>query len=124
MAHQTYLRYHQKCDVYGRTTATNAAGQEVASFAITSSGVPCIYNPVYSERRVQPYLADIEEIRLVIPHPYANLFDYGDRVRDISDRYGNVIEAGPYEIVEVLKSTGWNGKLSYITVQLRLVVEQ
>ena len=79
--------------------------------------------PSTSERRLQPYVEDIEETRIVVPHPYAQYFDYGYRVMNIKDRYGNTIINGSWEVVDIQRSTGWNGKLSYLTVRLRLVVE-
>lgn len=123
MAYKTYLRYHQNADVYSRSVTTNNAGQKIASWALSKSDVPCAFQPVSSERRVAPYVDNVEEYELIIPHSYASYFDYGYRVQDIKDRYGTTLVAGPFEVVDIIRRTGWNGKLSHILVRVRLVVE-
>jgi hypothetical protein len=123
MAYRTYMRYHQNADVYSRSVTTNNAGQRIASWALSKSNVPCAFQPVSAERRVSPYVDNVEEYEILVPHSYANYFDYGYRVQDIEDRYGNSLRPGPFEVVEISRRTGFNGKLSHILVRLRQVVE-
>lgn len=123
MAYRTYIRYHQKLDIYARSVTTNNAGQELASWALSQSDVPCILQPLSTERRVSPYNESVEEYGVIVPHSYASYFSYGYRIENIRDRYSNVLTAGPYEVVEIIRATGWNGKLSHISVTIRLAVE-
>jgi len=123
MAYKTYMRYHQNADVYSRSVTTNDAGQKIASWALSKSDVPCAFQPVSSERRVTPYVDNVEEYELIIPHPYASYFNYGYRVQDIKDRYNNVLTSGPFEVTDILRRSGFNGKLSHILVRLRQVIE-
>jgi hypothetical protein len=123
MAYGTFLRYHQYLDVYSRSVTTNSAGQKIGSWSLSESNVPCAFQPVSSERRVAPYIDNVEEYELLIPHTYASYFQYGYRVQDIKDRYNTTLIAGPFEVVDIARRTGWNGKLSHILVRIRLVVE-
>lgn len=123
MAYRTYLKFHHKCDIYSRTITTNAAGQKVGSFTVSNSATPCFFQTVASERRVAPYIDNVDEFELIIPHPYSSYLSYGGRIQNVVDRYGNVIEAGPFEIIEISKRTGFNGKVSHVLVRIRLIVE-
>jgi hypothetical protein len=123
MAYKTFLKYHHKCDIYSRTITTNAAGQKVGSFSVSNSSTPCFFQTVASERRVAPYVDNVDEFELIIPHPYVTYLSYGGRVQNIVDRYSNVIESGPFEIIEISKRTGFNGKVNHALVRIRLIVE-
>lgn len=123
MSYRTFLRYYHDCDVYSRTISVNSAGQRAATFTLSNSSTPCVFQTISTERRVAPYVDNVDEFQLIVPHTYASYFTYAGRVQNISDRYGNVIEAGPFEIVQIEKKTGFNGKLSHILVTIRLVVE-
>jgi len=123
MAYKTYMRYHQNADVYSRSVTTNNAGQKIASWALSKADVPCAFQPVSSERRNTPYIDNVEEYELLVPHSYASYFEYGYRVEDIKDRYGNTLRPGPFEVVEISRRTGFNGKLSHILVRIRQAVE-
>jgi hypothetical protein len=123
MSYRTFLRYYHKCDVYSRTVSVNSAGQRAATFSVSKSSTPCVFQTISSERRVAPYVDNVDEFQLIVPHSYASYFTYQGRVQNIVDRYGNVIEAGPFEVVQIEKKTGFNGKVSHILVTIRLVVE-
>jgi hypothetical protein len=123
MAYQTFLRFRHKADIYTRTVTTNNSGQKIAAWTLGQSGLPCSWQPVASERRVTPYTENVEEYEILVPHSYASYFDYGYRVQNIKDRYDNVLAAGPFEVVEILRRAGYSGKLSHILVRIRLAVE-
>lgn len=123
MAHKTFFRYHQNLDVYSKTSTQNNSGQKFNTWSSFKENIPCVFQPLSSERRVMPYVANVDEYEVLVPHSYASYFVYGYRVYDIKDRYKNTIVSGPFEIVEINRRTGWNGKLSHILVRLRLVVE-
>jgi hypothetical protein len=76
-----------------------------------------------SERRVAPYVDNVDQYQIIVPAMYSSDIDYTTRVLNIKDRYGNMIEAGAFEIDEILKRTGFNGKVSLFVLGLRLVVE-
>lgn len=123
MSYGTYLRFHQKSDVYSKSVSVNSAGQKLGSWSLSKSSIPCTFQPSASEKRTNPYVTNVDEYDILVPHTYASYFSYGFRVKDIKDRYGNVIVEGPFEIIEIVRRTGWNGKLSHILIRIRLVVE-
>jgi hypothetical protein len=123
MAYKTYFRYHQVLDLYKNISSTNNAGQKYNNWSVYKEKIPCVLQPVSSERRVTPYIANIDEYEVLVPHSYASYFSYGYRIDGIKDRYNTAIVTGPFEIVEINRRTGWNGKLSHILVRIRLVVE-
>lgn len=123
MAYRTFLRFTHNVDVYSRTATENAAGQRISSWSLGQSNVPCSLQPITSERRISPYVDNVEEYEIAVPHPYASAFEYGYRVQDINDRYGNTIVAGPFEVTDIIRRPGFNGKVHHIIIRLRLVVE-
>lgn len=123
MAYGTYLRFTHRCDIYSRTSTVSAAGQRVPTFTAQKTSVPCEFQSGSSERRVSPYTDNIDQYQLVVPKDYVSYFQYPSRVKNIKDRYGNLIEAGDFEVINIERKTGFNGKVTHIIVSLQLVVE-
>lgn len=123
MAHGTFLRFVHRCDVYSRTTVVNAAGQKASTFAIQQASVPCEFQNGSSERRIAPYVDNVDQFQLIIPKNYISYFIYPSRIKNIVDRYGTVIYPGDFEIINVDKKTGFNGKVTHVIVSIQLVVE-
>lgn len=123
MAYGTYLRFTHTCDVYQRVVSVNAAGQKIASFQIIRAGMPCEFQNISSERRIAPYIDNVDEFQIIIPHIHNQDLSYQSRIENITDRFGNVIESGPFEIVQLARRTGFNGKVHHIVASVRLVVE-
>lgn len=123
MANGTYLRFEHFADVYKRTVVVNDAGQKYATFVIERASMPCTYQAVSSERRIAPYIDNVDEFQLIIPHLYSDDISYEGRIQNIRDRYGNSILDGPFEITRISKRTGFNGKVHHIIATIRLVVE-
>lgn len=82
-----------------------------------------MFQSVSSERRVAPYIDNIDEFQFYIPHVYSEFADYGNRITEVSDRYGTVIEPGPFEITSIQKKIGFNGKVTHLLLTARKVVE-
>lgn len=122
MANGTYLKFPHTADVYVKTTTTNAAGQRATSYSLSGS-VKVLFSSLSSERRVVPYTENIDEIQFYISYKDASYVQYSNRVRNFVDRYSNVVETGPFEIVNINKQTGFNGKLRQILVTCRKVIE-
>jgi hypothetical protein len=61
---------------------------------------------------------------MIVPGEYASTVVSSSRILNIKDRYGNVLETGPYEIITIQAKYGWNGKKHHLLASLRLVVEQ
>lgn len=123
MASRTFLRFEHRCDLHTRTVTTSPAGQEISSFSAANTSVPCSLQMFASERRVAPYVDNVDQYQIIVPAMYSSDIAYTTRVLNIKDRYGNTIEAGAFEIDEILKRTTFNGKVSLFVLGLRLVVE-
>lgn len=123
MAHGTFQRFHQTCEVFGRKITTNPAGQKVGSFDLLKSGLPCVFLAISGERRITPYVDHVDEYKLLVSHIYNEYIDYDYRVKNVKDRYGNSLYDGPFEIFQINKIMGFNGKLSLLDITLRLAVE-
>jgi hypothetical protein len=119
---KTYLRFPHKIGIYTKATTTNSAGQRVTTFTFNSD-VKAMFQAVSSERRIAPYTANIDEFQFYISHTGSSLADYGNRIQNVRDRYSNVIEAGPFEIINIEKKMGFNGKVNHILLTARKVIE-
>jgi hypothetical protein len=122
MSQGTYLRFPHKISVYTRTTSTNDAGQRTVDFTLASN-VKAYFQSVSSERRIAPYTANIDEFQFYISHKDQLYADYGNRIQNVVDRYSNVIEAGPFEIINIEKKIGFNGKVTHVLLTTRRVIE-
>jgi hypothetical protein len=122
MSYKTFLRFVHKADIHARTVAVNDAGQKIATFALTQN-IPLYFQSNATERRLVPYVADIDEFQFYIPWQYNSIITYKNRIFNVKDRYGNILEAGPLEITEIGKKTGFGGKLHHILITARRVVE-
>ena len=128
MAYKSYLRYVQTGEVYVKTWTTSAAGQRVATFTLSETIPMHFQSPstqtTGGDRRLAPYVENIAVYEAIIPGMYENLIDYDNRIQNVKDRYGNVVEAGPFEIVAIQPKFGWGGKKHHVVAIVRRVVEQ
>lgn len=122
MTAKTYLKFHHKIDIYEKTVTTNSAGQRTVSFS-KSATIPAVFQAMDAEKRIEPYISNIDEYSFYISHQDKDLINYNNRIQNVVDRYGNIIESGPLEIVNIRKYTSYTGRLSYILVGARKVVE-
>lgn len=124
-----YLRYPHTVEIHAKTTAANPAGQNYYSFALDKK-IPAIVNSPEDQYsagakvRTAPYQDFIPVLQMIVPGSYASTVITSSRVFNIKDRYGNVLETGPFEIITIQAKYGWNGKKHHLLVSMRSVVEQ
>ena len=129
MAAVGFLRYPHTVEVHEKTTSVNPAGQKYYTFSLDQQ-IPAIVNSpedqfsAGAKVRTAPYQDFIPVIQMIVPGTYASTVITSSRVLNIKDRYGNVLETGPYEIITIQAKYGWNGKKHHLVVSLRSVVEQ
>lgn len=122
MSNGTFLKLPHKIDVFTKTISVNEAGQRTTDY--TKSGtIQALYQAMSSERRTYPYTDNIDEIEFYVSYKDISYVSYSNRIKNVIDRYGNVIEAGPVEIVNIHKQIGLNGKVRRILLTCRKVVE-
>lgn len=122
MSNGTFLKLPHKIDVYTKTTSTNAAGQRTTTYSIAGT-IQALYQAMSSERRTYPYTDNIDEIEFYISYKDSTYASYSNRIQNVIDRYGNVIETGPVEIVNIHRQVGLNGKVRQVLLTCRKVVE-
>jgi hypothetical protein len=88
-----------------------------------SGTIQATYQAISSDRRTFPYVDHIDKVEFYISYKDLQYASYSNRIQNIVDRYGNVIEAGPVEIINIHKQTGLNGKVRHVLLTCRKVVE-
>jgi hypothetical protein len=122
MSAKTFLRFVHKIDVYQKTTSNNAAGQKTITFSKAAT-IPAIFQAQKSERRIEPYIDNIDQYEFYVSYQDAQYITYSNRIQNVIDRAGNVLEAGPLEIISIKKYMGYKGKLHHFLITTRRVVE-
>lgn len=122
MSRQIYLKLPHRADFYTKTTTTNAAGQRTYTYTLAGT-VSVFFQSMSSERRIIPYVDNVDEMQVYLSYVDKSLASYENRIQNIVDRFGNVIEAGPLEVVNVIYQTGFNGKIRQVLLNARKVVE-
>lgn len=125
---RTYLRWVHTADIYTRTTTQNAAGQLTVDFTYDETVPAYIQIPTTQSTggklRLTPYQENIQVFELFVPMPHGSLINFDNLVKDVKDRYGNVLEAGPFQIIAIHPKFGWNGKKHHVSCVLKKEVEK
>jgi len=124
-----FIRYNQTADVHLKTTTTNDAGQKYYTFTYNKTVPVIAVSPedqfsAGAKVRTAPYQDFIPVLQIIVPGQYSNTVITTSRIYNLKDRYGNVLEAGPFEVITIQPKFGWNGKKHHIIASLRTVVEQ
>lgn len=129
MASTGYLRYPHTVEIHEKITTTNDAGQKFSTFQFNKT-IPAIVNSpddqfsAGAKIRLAPYQEFIPVLQMIVSGEQALTVITSSRVFNIKDRYGDILEAGPFEIITVKAKFGWNGRKHHLLVSLRAVVEQ
>jgi len=123
MSNGTYARFPHAADVYTKTTTANAAGQRATTYSLSGNVKVLLFSNLSADRRLLPYVENINEIQFYISYKDASYVEYSNRVKNFVDRYGNVVEAGPFEIININKQTGLNGKVRQLSVTCKRIIE-
>lgn len=128
MSAKTYLRFVQTADVYSKTVVVSPAGQKTYEYSFLTSIPVHVQSPTDTtssggDRRLYPYQDFIATHEIIVPGDSASYVDYQNRIFNIKDRYGNQLEAGPFEIVQINPKFGFNGKKHHVLATIRKVVE-
>lgn len=128
MSSQTYFKFSHTGDVFEKTTTTNAAGQQYASYTKADSisfqfQTPSTSSSNGDERRMTPYQESIPKFEAIVPVRYSTYIEYGNRFQNVRDRSNTPIDNNKYEVVGIQPKFGISGKKHHIIVSLRKVVE-
>jgi len=128
MSSRTYFKFSHNGDIFEKTTVTNAAGQQYASYSQIQKiqfqfQTPSTNSSTGDEKRLTPYQENIPKFEAIVPVRYSTYITYGNRFQNIKDRNNTVIDNNKYEIVGIQPKFGMSGKKHHIVVSLRKVVE-
>ena len=119
---QTYMNFPNTVEVHTKTITTSAAGQRKASFGLNST-VNVRVQSGSGSRTTSGYLTEADSYTLIFSHEDKALVTYANRLKNIKDRDGIVIEAGPLEITNVEKKLGVSGEINHLFAQVTKVKE-
>lgn len=122
MSNGTFVIFPHKIDVYTKTITTSAAGQRTVSYAKAAT-IKAFFQPISSERRVSPYTDNIDEYQFFVSNRDSSYISYENRIQNIVDKNGTVIYSSPLEIINIVKQPGISGKINYLQLVARVVVE-
>jgi hypothetical protein len=128
MSDKTFFRFLHKCDVYAKTTSTNAAGQEYATFSKTATigfqfQAPTTQSTSSSDRRLSPYVDNFSKYEGIVPALYSQYINFDNRITNIKTTRGVQIDTDTYEIIGIQPKFSFSGKKHHIIISLRRVVE-
>ena len=119
---QTYLNFTNTIEIHTKTTTVNAAGQKKASFSLNST-IKCSAQSGAGTRRMSGYMTEVDSYLLLFSHEDVALTIYANRFKNLKDRDGTVIEAGPFEATDIEKKLGVSGKVNHVRVNVTKVIE-
>jgi len=127
MAFGTYLRFNQTAEIYRKITTVSPAGQKTFEYRLLKK-IPVQIQSHNSQtsntgKRIVPYQDYIAVHQILIPGENSDVIDYVNRMQNIRDRYGDVLEDGPFEIISIQPKFGFNGRKQHILAVIRKVVE-
>jgi hypothetical protein len=122
MANGTFIIFPHKMDIYTKTIITSAAGQRTVAYS-KSKTIKTFFQPISSERRVSPYIDNIDEYQFFVSNRDSSYISYENRIQNIVDKNGRVIYSTPLEIINIVKQPGISGKINYLQIIARVVVE-
>lgn len=134
----TYIRFQNYCVfqrqetdsiTQGMNTVTpfiqNEAGQTVPNPAYVTAGgsnfedikIPCVFLYLATDEVTTPAAEWEDIIEVVIGDKIEP--KYTDKIKNISDRYGKIIEKGPLEIIGIKRYVGFQGELHHYRIRTR-----
>jgi hypothetical protein len=122
MSYGTYLKFHHYIDIYNKVTTVSQAGQRTVTFNYYKT-IPVMAQWVQSDIVNQPYIASFNQLELFVPKDYHSLITFDVRLRNLKDRYENVIDASYFEVIGIQKKMQFNSKVHHAVIALRKVVE-
>ena len=114
----TYVPYSYRVDVYKKNPAFDYdSGESTETFDFDRT-VRCNYMPSRGEERLVGRLQNPHSYILWLDEPV----DYEDQLRNLKDKYGTVIEDGPFNVIAVKAFSGYS-KIHYYEVNAQAVLD-
>ena len=121
---RNFIRKVHVADIYDKTIAEQPSGQKKATWVSSYQDVKCMATPTgaSAKNRVGPTAEQRDFLTVFFDHNVS--ISSGSRVYNIRTSVGNdVVYAGPYEVDTITKHVTFSGKVDYIVVILKSVIE-
>lgn len=105
-----------KCSLRRKQIAESRSGQQEAEWVEVQTP-RCLYLEVSGNKQAQSR-QEFQGIYAFYAEPSC-IIDEGDRVYDILNKFGEVVEPGPLEVLSVSRTPGPFGKIHHVTCKLR-----
>jgi hypothetical protein len=107
-----------KAEVWRKQKFYNDSGQEVSEWVFDRT-IRCDFMPSRAEERL---VGRIQNPTSFLIFTSDRLVENSDQIRNIIDRYGEEIDAGPFNVIGIRKHRGW-AKVSHLTINAQKVLE-
>jgi len=122
MAYGTFSKFHHTIELFSKEETVSAAGQRKHSFVYKDT-IPAHAQWDFGENMNSPYIANFEELNIFVPKDYLSIINYNFRVKNIKDRFGNIIDSSYFDILSIQKAMQYNGKIHHVVLVIRKVIE-
>lgn len=118
-----YMNWLFTAELHSKTVEESVSGQRIPTWTLQEVS-DCQYLPRTSATgygRDAPTYENNERILFMFP---SNInVEYGQRIKNIKDRYGNIIEAGALQIDSISPQPGFDGRIHHLNVLTTMVME-
>jgi len=108
-----------KCTVERKTTTTNPkSGQQNITWVVVNDSMDCLFLETSGNKKANAPMERFQGVIAFYADPDADLQE-GDKIIDTKDRFGIVVEPGPYQVVSVKKVVDFNnGRVHHLSCKL------
>ena len=120
---RSHKRFLHRVDIYSKTSEENDTGQLKATWTIYQQRVPVSYTPSFSSTSIRntPTTEESDWYTLIFPHDAA--ISYGHRLKNLVTMDGEFIEKEYMQVMEIKKHISYTGKIQFIEVRTKSVIE-
>ena len=100
----SYTPYVFRIEVYTKTSTQSESGQPIHTWSLNRT-IKCDYMPSRNEERL---VGSVENPMSYLIWTGDITIENSNQLRNLRDRYGNLIDAGPFNITGMKKFGGWS----------------
>jgi hypothetical protein len=124
---RSFARMQHRCDIESKQYVVNDTGQRKAEWVAVKLDERCGATPAGSKvtQRVTPTSENMEW--LTVMFPYDSPISYESRIPNIRSQYGGAEEIafdGPFQVHQIDRTVSFTGRVQYLLVTLKSVIEQ
>lgn len=118
----TFIRLPLTCTVKSVASSTkNLAGQKIITYT-SGTDIRCLFIDLATDNKVSPVVEDEDIVEILIDDQI--IPKYSDQIVSIRNRFGDVLDAGPFEIIGIRKYVGYVGARHHYRLRTRRLRKQ